>query len=179
MKWNLLKEKVYFVDGSLRDIIIYDMNQQLWEKWINYVNTKYPLKFKDFSNNITLNYIDIDLVKEEWLGKEESYYAMIDIKGISVRCYFNCIGILEQDFYPQEVINEQKHNELMQYIVACSMLLHKKIIITPEMQNEDILISVQGNKVDYQANKNCAYLLNLCFLCAKRLLRQPFLLKNR
>jgi hypothetical protein len=142
MEWNLLKEKVYFVDGTLRDIMVYNMNQQLWEKWIKYVNDEYSLEFRSFSNSLILNYIDINLVKDEWAGKE-FFYAIIDINGISVRCYFNSINILEHDFYPQEVTTEQKHNELMQYLISSSKLLEKEIIITPEMQNEDILMSIR------------------------------------
>ncbi|MDR1545041.1 MAG: hypothetical protein LBS50_11700 [Prevotellaceae bacterium] len=148
MEWNLLKEKLYFVDGTLRDIIIEDMTWILWEKWIQYVNSKYSLQFKDFSNNINLNYIDINLIKE-CFDKTKSYYAVISIHNISVRTYFNCVNILEQDFYPQEVINEQKHNEFIKYIIDCSVLLDKKIIITPEMQDEDVLMSVYKKEIQY------------------------------
>ena len=32
---------------------------------------------------------------------------------------------------------------------------------------------IKKNNTDYQENKICVYLLNLCYLCAKRLLIQP------
>ncbi|ARS42457.1 hypothetical protein CA265_23485 [Sphingobacteriaceae bacterium GW460-11-11-14-LB5] len=45
MNWELLRKKIYYIDGSLRDVYIKDTSMEDWEKWIDLVNTKYEVKF--------------------------------------------------------------------------------------------------------------------------------------
>ena len=48
MEWQYLKNKLYFVDGSLRDIYVKDVSREDWEKWINFVNENYEVEFNYF-----------------------------------------------------------------------------------------------------------------------------------
>jgi hypothetical protein len=44
--WEKIKENIYFLDGSLRDIYKNETTENDWKKWIDYVNKNYKiLKF--------------------------------------------------------------------------------------------------------------------------------------
>jgi hypothetical protein len=45
MNWKRLKEEVYFEDGSLRDIYIFDTSIEDWKKWVDLVNREYRVSF--------------------------------------------------------------------------------------------------------------------------------------
>lgn len=44
MNWKYLKDKIYFSDGSLRDIFISDTTCSDWEKWVQYVNKNHHVE---------------------------------------------------------------------------------------------------------------------------------------
>lgn len=116
--WNIIKNKLYFLDGSLRDILIYNMSCEDWEKWINYVNASCCLEFKNHSNNISKS-IDYTFIKNMWDTKNVDiidFYATINLGGILVNCWFNGMKELEQDIDPKEFITIQHHNKLMNYL---------------------------------------------------------------
>jgi hypothetical protein len=43
MNWPDLKSKIYYSDGSLRDIHVLQTNLSDWQKWVDYVNENYRI----------------------------------------------------------------------------------------------------------------------------------------
>lgn len=43
MNWKDLKDKIYYWDGSWRDIYVQESTRDDWENWINLVNANYKI----------------------------------------------------------------------------------------------------------------------------------------
>lgn len=63
MHWTELKKRVYFEDGSLRDILVLGATVKDWEIWIDLVNEKYQVEFWD-AKTVRSDKIDFAIVKE-------------------------------------------------------------------------------------------------------------------
>lgn len=68
--WRTLKSKIYFEDGSLRDIYVFGRDIHDWRKWADLVNEKYKVEFYDAKTELTKNKIDFETVEECWTQKE-------------------------------------------------------------------------------------------------------------
>jgi hypothetical protein len=148
LEWSYIKSKLYFLDGSLRDILIYDMNNEIWQKWIEYINTNFKVRFKNYFNDDELNYINYDSLKKVWNeGRKLYYYALVDLGGIFVNCYFNTSLELNQDISPSEIKSISDHNILMDYLKYVSLLLNREIILTEEMDEESILLKIKKGEI--------------------------------
>ena len=62
MEWQKINKSIYYKDGSLRDIYIHDTTVHDWNKWIDYVNENFKIKFHNKSNGTTSDKIDISEV---------------------------------------------------------------------------------------------------------------------
>lgn len=150
MNWEQIKNKVYFNDGSLRDIYVLDTNESYWTQWIDVVNQKYAVKFFDRRDESFINQIEIEKVIEVWEKiNEDGVYAEILIDEIMLRCYFNDKNIIENDFSPVDIRNIKDHNCLMDYLRNISWGLHKHVIVTKEMKENDVLIDVYLDEIIY------------------------------
>lgn len=148
MEWQIINKSVYYKDGSLRDIYIHDTTEQDWEKWIDYINKNFKIKFYNKKNGITSNKIDINQVKKYWNKEnEEGISASIDIHGIILMCYFNLINEIETDFAPNEIKDIKDHNNLVDYLKVCSNILKKPVIVTAEMEEDKILFKVMNENI--------------------------------
>jgi len=38
MNWQTIKDKIYYGDGTLRDIYVLNISKEDWAKWIQFVN---------------------------------------------------------------------------------------------------------------------------------------------
>ena len=150
MEWGYINGSVYFKDGSLRDIYVFNTTVEDWEKWIRFVNDNYPIAFYDRRDSSEYSKIDFIKVSECWNGEnEEGVYASINVEGIKIMCYFNGEDEIENDFTPSDVKNVTDHNNLMQYLTNVSKALNKPVLVTKEMQEDEVLISFFEGNVTY------------------------------
>ncbi len=71
MDWKLLREKIYYLDGSLRDIYVRDTGRDEWETWINFVNNKYQIEFIIEGSDEKFNQIDKNIVFNYWDSEDK------------------------------------------------------------------------------------------------------------
>jgi hypothetical protein len=150
MEWQKINTSIYYKDGSLRDIYIYNTTIHDWKKWIDYVNEKFKIIFHNRSNDITSDKIDIKDVIKYW-RKENEYgvFASIDVYGIKLMCYFNLKNEIETDFAPNEIKDVDDHNNLINYLKTVSTILQKPVIVTAEMKEDEILLTVINEDIYY------------------------------
>lgn len=148
MTWSELKERVYFVDGSLRDIYVLDINHDDLEKWSQYVNTNHVVEFYDSRVGLTVDNVSFHAVLQTWTEKErESVMTTIRIGAITINCFFFDQNEIENDIDPKEFNSIQEHDSLVAYMKDVSKLLNKEVILTHENAKEAILIKVKGEEV--------------------------------
>ena len=129
--WRELKNKIYYLDGSLRDIYIHVSTRDDCQKWVDFVNENYKISVR----------------ADYWNGDQENYStATVHIDNININCHFFCEEEIENDVSPKEINSIEDHNKLMSYMTKLSKLLNKVVILTPENTPEIILFSVDQIK---------------------------------
>lgn len=146
MNWTELKSNIYYWDGSWRDIYILHTNKQDWEKWVNYVNENYRIDSYNGKEDKKENAINFSVIKEKWNGSSDFLStAKVFIDRIQINSHFFIDTEIENDIDPREFNSLEDHNRLIKYMTDLSILLDKEVILTPENEQETILIKV-GNK---------------------------------
>lgn len=155
MTWENIKQNIYYSDGSLRDIYVLNSTRADWEKWINYINENYEVKFiyyNDEGKEISNNKIAFQKVTEYWENTLDSVLnAEFLINKVVFKCYFFDVNEIENDIWPNDVNNIEQHNSIVEYLKSVSKLLNKEVILTPEgytssdkkyiiVNNEEVLI---------------------------------------
>jgi hypothetical protein len=151
MHWTELKKRIYFEDGSLRDIYVLDTTIDDWGKWIDMVNKKYSIEFWDAKTDLRSDKIDFTTVKEYWdsNGQREIVTATINLGLITVKCYFFDDSEIENDIDPRELKSEDEHIKLTQYLNDISVSLDKEVIMTNENTKDSILIRGKSGECIY------------------------------
>jgi hypothetical protein len=141
MNWQYLKDKIYFSDGSLRDIYVLNTSKLDWQKWIDFVNENYEINFTYSDRNGNLKQSDRILTKyvfDFWDGISEFLVnAKVIVGDIIVKCYFFTEEEIENDITPNEIKSVDQHNQIVDYMKSISRILDKEIILTTENYNCD------------------------------------------
>lgn len=142
MDWQELKNKVYFEDGSLRDIYILNTTRTDWQKWVDLVNKKYTVEFHDYKTNVTSDKIDFKTIEEylESTGDRESIHAKIKVGSAIVMCYFFDDSEIENDITPADFKSQTDHDNLICYLDDVSAALNKEVYVTEENTKNSILL---------------------------------------
>ena len=89
MNWTELKEKIYYWDGSWRDLYILQTNLADNLKWTNYVNENYRIDWFNGLTQTNEKKIDFEVIKEFWNGgklPQKQYGLFVDEKFIILNC---------------------------------------------------------------------------------------------
>jgi len=133
IEWETLKSDIYFIDGSVRDIVIHDFSEEYWHKWINFVNDNYSIEWwcvYDGKNNKKINKINFDKVKYFWDHPEEGYLpgpATVYFNDFSIAVHFFDAEFFECSFWPGEIKTESDHNCIIKFMSDISYLLDKEV----------------------------------------------------
>lgn len=71
MNWAKLKDKVYYCDGSLRDIYVLQTNIEDNRKWTDFVNENYAIKWFNGLTQFDEMRIDFDVVRGYLMGEHD------------------------------------------------------------------------------------------------------------
>ncbi|NML64066.1 hypothetical protein HHL22_02505 [Hymenobacter sp. RP-2-7] len=151
MTWEKLRNEIYYIDGSWRDIYVLDVNQKDWQQWTDYVNENYVIDWfaVGCDNDITQERIDFEFIASKWnLG----YYpttARIYLAEIQINCHFFTDELIENDIDPSQIKSIDDHDRLVSYMKSISYLLNKEVILTAENIREAILIRINCDRVDF------------------------------
>ena len=64
MYWAELKDKIYYCDGTLRNLYIFDTNIDDLKKWTVFVNKNYKIKWFNQQTQKNENQINFEVLQE-------------------------------------------------------------------------------------------------------------------
>lgn len=150
MNWTNLKNKIYYWDGSWRDIYVLQSNRKDWKKWIDYVNKNYCIEWFNGKLDKNQNQIDFAVIDEFWSGNHDlCSSAKVFIGKIQINAHFFDDCEIENDIDPREFNSIDDHDKLFKYMNDISKLLNKEVILTPENEPETILFKVNNDKIEF------------------------------
>jgi len=148
MDWQELKDKVYYWDGSWRDIYIHNTTKEDWQLWADFVNTNFKTSFHIYETEVKENKVDLTKICEYWNGVHECCStATVYVDNIKVNAHFFIKEEIENDITPNEINSIDDHNKLVDYMKSLSKILNKPVFLTPENQADFVLISVDKDEV--------------------------------
>ena len=150
MNWQTLKDKIYYLDGSLRDIFVLNTTKVDWQIWTDFVNENYKTSFYIYETETTNDKIDYSKMLDYWNGKTDSAaMTTVYLDNIIIKSYFFDDQEIENDITPTEFNSIEDHERLMKYMKGLSKALDKKVILTPENSQEIILLSVDKDEITF------------------------------
>jgi hypothetical protein len=148
MDWQKLKEKIYYLDGSFRDIYIHNTTKEDWIIWADFVNENYKTSFHTYGTEVRGNSVDLNKIFEYWKGAlDNCSTATVFIHSIQVNAHFFTEKEIENDITPKEFNSIEDHKNLLKYMSEVSKALNKRVELPPENNPEFILISVDSDEV--------------------------------
>ena len=155
MNWTELKEKIYYWDGSWRDLYILQTNLDDNLKWTNYVNENYRIEWFNGLTQADEKKIDYEVIKEFWNGNHDlCSTAKVFIDKIQINNHFFDNEEIENDIDPREINSIEDHEIVVKYMKDLALLLDKTIILTPENDKEIVLMKVSKDGIEYSDNIN-------------------------
>ena len=89
MEWTELKNKIYYWDGSWRDIYVSGTNVSDWKKWVDYVNDNYQVDWFNGKTSGDEKKIDFTTIEEYWAGNHDlCSTAKIFIDNVQINAHF-------------------------------------------------------------------------------------------
>lgn len=137
MNWQQLRNNIYYIDGSLRDILIKGTTKEDWIIWTDFVNSNYKTACHVYETNLIEDKIDINKVFKYWEDiNNASLAATVFINDILIKCYFFDDEEIENDITPKEINSIADHELVVEYMLRLSNVLDKTVILTPENMSE-------------------------------------------
>src|ERR1700743_2724377 len=105
MNWQQLRNNIYYLDGSLRDIYVHGTTKDDWVKWVDFVNQNYKVSFNPVGTNAVENKINVNKAFENCFNSEEDdcSIATVFIDDILIQIYFFVSEEIENDITPVEI----------------------------------------------------------------------------
>jgi hypothetical protein len=131
------------VDGSLRDIYIFDTNKDVWNNLIQSINkSSYKHEFCHGEKELPLPK-EFDGIKK--LQETDSTILKIFINNkIQVNCHFFTESEIEMDIAPNEITDEEKYNMLIMFLKWLSDSLNKPTVLTHENAPELVILTIES-----------------------------------
>ncbi|MGN7783523.1 hypothetical protein ACTJIJ_03315 [Niabella sp. 22666] len=150
MNWTELKDKVYYCDGSLRDIYVLKTNIEDNKKWVDFVNEHYVIEWFNGLTQTNERQIDFEVVEGYLNGDHDlCSSASILLGKIRINNHFYGDAEIENDIDPREINSMEDHESIIKYMINLSQILGKPVILTPENDPAIQLIRVLNNKIEY------------------------------
>jgi hypothetical protein len=141
---NEVINQVFFVDGSLRDIYVFNVDLDEWQKLYELVHSSQwnIILYKDGQISEYEDTTVHKLIKEK---ENHSIMMTINIKGILINCYFFSDTEIEFDIDPKEVKSGSDVNIVFDFMKKISKVLGKESILTVEGDPENPLVIVHSD----------------------------------
>lgn len=138
--WDYIKATLYYEDGSLRDILINEVDFNDWKTYLEHLSNSYEVSWhstsgetKDINMEEVFRFLESDI--------DGYYMVVITIGDFSIDCHIDGDAI-EHVLSPRDIKSIDDHNMLLNYIKSISNLLSKPIVMTSDNTPEDVLMSV-------------------------------------
>ncbi|CAH0250256.1 hypothetical protein [Chryseobacterium sp. Bi04] len=150
MTLELVKQTIEKIDNKyFINIGAYDLSNENWKILISYLNNTYKIVFKEYVSNNETEKIDYKLLLSFWNGNTENgYMAIIDLKTISINCYFNGISDLDFDVVYNDILNDENLKKIIDFVSSMSDLIDKPFYLEEENYNtENKLVEIYKNQI--------------------------------
>jgi hypothetical protein len=151
MNWNELRDRVYHIDGSWRDIYVLNATRDDWKKWIAHVNDTCRVSFvaENYEDEKAIDKINAGFIDYRWDEEHYTTCASVFLNEVQVNCHFFMDNEIENDIDPKQVKSLDDHLMIMSYMKAISTLLGKEVILTEENCEDAIWIRVDGDAIQF------------------------------
>ncbi|WP_273128258.1 hypothetical protein [Bacillus weihaiensis] len=141
--------KVFYDDGSLRDIFVEQTTQDDWTTLWEFIKS---LSKRTLSiDGEETDDIPDDVANIFKARKDISINISIDFNGVAFVCHFFCIEEIEFDVSPRQINNLMEAKVVFQFMESLSTLLRKAVSISIENDHDTSLVTVysQGENLMY------------------------------
>jgi len=110
MYWAELKNKIYYCDGTLRNLYIFDTNIDDLKKWTVFVNKHYKIKWFNQQTQKNENQINFEVL-QECLNDTHNLCSHVNLylDNIQINNYLFLVDKIENDINPEEINSLQDH----------------------------------------------------------------------
>lgn len=123
------------------------------KKWTDYVNENYRIEWFNGLTQADKNKVNFEVIKQYWNGNHDlCSTAKIFVDKIQINNHFFVDNEIENEIDPREINSIEDHERVIKYMTALSNLLGKPVILTPENDQEIILMKVFKNKIKFSDN---------------------------
>jgi hypothetical protein len=147
---NQIKQKILYTDGGLRDILIYDTTLSDWNKYFEFLSLQYHVEYIYEKAILDMKSFK-DLLFEFWSNNKSTFDFVIHIypnEEYYITSWCNDFDKIEQDFSPEEFRNDIDCKKLVQYLTSLANALKKDVLITTEMDSNEVLAKFYPNSLN-------------------------------
>lgn len=141
-------QKIFYCDGSYRDIYVRHVTKDDWRNFIDFVKIEWPIQF--YEDGIKVDYYNLKVDQIFSLTNNHAILMIIYLNTLSVNCNFFSVEEIELDIDPREVLNIEVYNWVIDFIKKLSRALNKEVRLTPEnCPDYSILRCYPNSEVEY------------------------------
>ena len=154
MNFETIKSKIYYDEGQMKEIIVYDPSEASWQKWIDYINNSYKVQWY-YSDDIIKNKIEFDRIKYFWNNPQENYqtFGFLYIDNIQIKIFFWEPEFLVHCFWPSDINTEKDHIKIIEYMKKISKVMENDVFLIDETQsynkNYHFLLKITNDRIEY------------------------------
>ena len=138
---NEVLDKVFYNDGSLRDIYVFNVNLTDWQKFLDWILTStWDIVF--YNDGYVTDYNEKDVV--QFFQEKENHRIIMAIKtkNVIINCHFFSEDEIEVDIDPKEVKSKTEAYTVFEFMKDLSRLLNKQSILSRENSPDYPLVRV-------------------------------------
>ncbi|WP_196584605.1 hypothetical protein [Aliivibrio fischeri] len=139
-QWDEIKIE-FKSDGSLRDIYVENIEVFEWDNFLDFLrSSKYKLKFSHGEQSIEIPE-SFGLIRELQGTEPTTLFIWLN-DNIQLNCHFFISNEIELDLSPYDFNHESEYLTLIEFLESLSAALKKKVILTHEGMQEQIILSI-------------------------------------
>ena len=137
-EWCDVKEE-FEPEGSLRDIYIEDIDESVWDQFIDSIlDSAYELKFTHGQKIATIprSFNEIRQLQKS----DPTTLGIVIENGIRINCHFFVESEIELDLSPREIDSENKFKSLISFLSWVNVSLCKPVKLTHENAQTEVIL---------------------------------------
>ncbi len=140
MDWDKHKGS-FFVDGSLRQLLVFDTDISDWQKLLDFLeNNRYKISFR--VNREFLSSPESAQFIFDW-QLEKSRFLSVELNDLQLNCHFFAEDEIDFNLDPKQVQSKSNYLAIIEFMQAVSNLLEKPMVMTLENDPKFVLLNVE------------------------------------